>query len=149
MDLREEITKEIASAVKAGDKLRLSTLRLLLAAVKNKEIELRKELSDEGVHKVASTLSRQRRDSIEQFKKGGRFDLADKEEEELEILKAFMPPQLSTDEIMEIVKKAVSETGATGVKDMGKVMKAVMAELKGKAEGKTVQQVVKEFLGGQ
>jgi uncharacterized protein YqeY len=94
-------------------------------------------------------LSRQRRDSIEQFKKGGRFDLADKEEEELEILKAFMPPQLSTDEIMEIVKKAVSETGATGVKDMGKVMKAVMAELKGKAEGKTVQQVVKEFLGGQ
>jgi uncharacterized protein YqeY len=149
MGLREEITKEIASAVKAGDKLRLSTLRLLLAAVKNKEIELRKELSDEGVHKVASTLSRQRRDSIEQFKKGGRFDLADKEEEELEILKAFMPPQLSTDEIMEIVKKAVSETGATGVKDMGKVMKAVMAELKGKAEGKTVQQVVKEFLGGQ
>jgi uncharacterized protein YqeY len=134
----KSFSKEIASAVKAGDKLRLSTLRLLLAAVKNKEIELRKELSDEGVHKVASTLSRQRRDSIEQFKKGGRFDLADKEEEELEILKAFM-----------IVKKAVSETGATGVKDMGKVMKAVMAELKGKAEGKTVQQVVKEFLGGQ
>jgi uncharacterized protein YqeY len=148
MGLREEITKEIASALKAGEKLRLSTLRLLLAAVKNKEIELRKELSDEAVHQVAATLSRQRRDSIEQFKKGGRFDLADKEEKEIEILKAFMPPQLSTDEIREVVKNAVSETGATGIKDMGKVMKAVMAELKGKAEGKTVQEIVKEVLGG-
>jgi uncharacterized protein YqeY len=148
MALREEITKQMAGAAKGGDKLRLSALRLLLAAVKNKEIELRKELTDEGVHQVAATLSRQRRESIEQFKKGGRLDLAEREEKELEILKAFMPPQLSFGEIREVVKKAVSETGATGINEMGKVMKAVMAELKGKADGKTVQEIVREVLEG-
>jgi uncharacterized protein YqeY len=148
MALREEITKQMAGAAKGGDKLRLSALRLLLAAVKNKEIELRKELTDEGVHQVAATLSRQRRESIEQFKKGGRLDLAEREEKELEILKDFMPPQLSFGEIREVVKKAVSETGATGINEMGKVMKAVMAELKGKADGKTVQEIVREVLEG-
>jgi uncharacterized protein YqeY len=148
MALREEITKQMAGAAKSGDKLRLSTLRLLLAAVKNKEIELRKELSDEDIHQVAATLSRQRRDSIEQFKKGGRLDLAEKEEKEFEMLKDFMPPQLSADEIKEVVKKAASETGAAVTEEMGRVMKAVMAELKGRADGKLVQEIVREVLGG-
>lgn len=149
MALRDEITKHIAAAAKAGDKLRLSTLRLLLAAVTNKEIELgRKELTDDEVHKVAATLSRQRKDSIEQFKKGGRMELAEKEEKELEILKDFMPPQLTPDEIRGVVKRAVTETGATGLNEAGHVMKVVMAELRGKADGKSVQDIVKQVLEG-
>lgn len=149
MSLKEEITKQIAAATKTGDKLRLSTLRLLLAAVTNREIELkRKELTEEDLHKVAATLIRQRKDSIEQFRKGGREDLARKEEEELEILKEFVPPELSPEEIKKVVKKVVEETGATGMQEMGKVMKVVMAELKGRADGRTVQEMVKQVLGG-
>jgi uncharacterized protein YqeY len=148
MALRDEISKEITGAMRAGDKLRLSALRLLLAAVTNKEQEIKKEVSDEDVHAVAATLSRQRRDSAEQFKKGGREDLAEKEECEIEILKDFMPPQLSTEELRGLVEKARAEIAAEGMKDMGRLMKAVMGLVSGRADGKAVQEIVKEALGG-
>jgi len=146
--LKEEITTGIKQAMKGGDKARLQTLRFLLSAVKNKEIEKREELSDVEILQVISTSVKQHKDSIEQFRKGGRDDLANREEAELEVLKGFMPPQLSEDEIKGVVAAAAQETGAATMKDMGGLMKAVMAKLKGKADGKLVQEMVKQRLAG-
>lgn len=147
MGLRDDITKGITESMKAGQKERLSTLRMLLSAIKYKEVDAKHQLGDEEVVAVVSTLVKQRLDSIEQFTKGNRPDLADKEQAELVILKAYLPPQLSADEIREIVKKAAAETGASGAKDMGKLMKAVMPHVKGKSDGKLVNDIVKEVLG--
>lgn len=149
MSLSDDITRDMKEAMKAGDKERLATVRLLLSAVKNKAIDLRTdELADEEVHSVVATLIRQRQDSIEQYTKAGRTDLADKEAREIEVLKAYMPPQLSEDEIREIVKSVAAETGATSMKEMGAVMNGVMARVKGRADGRTVNAIVKEVLGG-
>ncbi len=148
MGLKEEITGKMKEAMKAGDKPTLSTLRYLLSAVKNKEIEKRRELADEEVLQVVSTLAKQRQDSIEQFRKGGRDDLVEKEVRELAILKAFMPQQLSAEEIQAVVDETAAEVGAEGMKDMGRLMKAVMAKLRGRADGRTVQEIVKKRLGG-
>lgn len=147
MSLRDEISKEVSAALKAGDKARLSTLRLLLSAVKYKEVDLRRPLTDDEVRQVVSTLVRQRQDSIEQFTKGGRADLADKEEAEIKVLQGYLPAQMSATEVREIVKKAAAETGAAGARDMGKLMKAVMPLIKGRADGKLVNDIVKEVLG--
>lgn len=147
MSFKEDISVGIKASMKSGEKLRLSTLRMLLAAVKYEEIERREDLDDAGVSRIALVLVKQRRDSIDQFRKGGRDDLADKESAELEILTAFIPPQLSPEEIEEAVKKAVEDTGATSMKEMGMVMKAAMKELKGRADGKDVQAAVKAALG--
>ncbi|MBI5560389.1 MAG: GatB/YqeY domain-containing protein [Deltaproteobacteria bacterium] len=148
MSLKKTITDEMVKAMKSGEKLRLSTIRFLLAAVKNKEIDLRREITDEELWGVLSTLSKQRLESIEQFKKGGREELAEKEEKELEILRGFMPAQLSEAEIRDAVKKAAEETGAAAIKDMGRLMKAVMEKVKGRADGKLVQEIVKGVLSG-
>ena len=148
MGLRDDIQKEIAVAMKAGDKLKLSAVRMLLSAVKYKEVDERRPLTDAEVHLVVGTLVRQRLDSIEQFKQGGRADLVQKEEAELAILKAYLPPQLSADELREIVKTTAAGIGAAGVKDMGKLMKELMPKVKGKADGKLVNDIVKEVLGG-
>ncbi len=148
MGLKEEITGKMKEAMKAGDKPTLSTLRYLLSAVKNKEIEKRRELADEEVLQVVSTLAKQRQDSIEQFRKGGRDDLVEKEVRELAILKAFMPQQFSAEEIQAVVDETAAEVGAEGMKDMGRLMKAVMAKLRGRADGRTVQEIVKKKLGG-
>ncbi len=147
MSLRDEISKEVSAALKAGDKARLSTLRLLMSAVKYKEVDLRRPLTDDEVRQVVSTLVRQRQDSIEQFTKGGRADLADKEEAEIKVLQGYLPAQMSAAEIREIVKKAAEETGAAGAGDMGRLMKAVMPLVKGRADGKLVSEIVKEVLG--
>lgn len=147
MSLREDINKDITAALKAGEKEKLSTLRMLLSAVKYKEVDAKRQLNDEEVIGVISTLIKQRNDSIEQFTKGGREDLAEKEKKEAEVLKGYLPPQLSEAEIRDIVKKAAAETGASGAKDMGKLMKAVMPHVKGKADGKLVNDIVKEVLG--
>lgn len=146
MSLRDDIAKDVTAALKAGEKARLSALRLLLSAVKYKEVDLRRVLTDDETQQVVSTLIRQRQDSIEQYTKGGRNDLAEKEAAEIDVLKAYMPPQLSVEELRTIVEKAAAETGASGMKDMGKLMKAVMAEVKGKADGKAVSDTVKEVL---
>ena len=147
MNLRDAITQDMKASMKAGEKLRLSTLRLLLSSIKYKEVDLKRELNDEEVLLVISTLVRQRQDSIEQFRKGSRADLAEKEEKELEILKAYMPAQLSAEEVRSEVKRIAAEAGISGMKDMGRLMKAVMASLKGKADGKTINEAVKEVLG--
>lgn len=147
MSLRNAITQDMTASMKAGDKLKLSTLRLLLSSIKYKEVDLKRELNDDEVQQVIATLLRQRQDSIEQFRKGNRADLAEKEEKEAEMLKAYMPAQLSAEELRAEVKRIAAEVGASGAKDMGKLMKAVMGTLKGKADGKAINDVVKEVLG--
>lgn len=147
MSLRDDISKEVIVALKAGEKLKLSTLRLLLSAVQYKEVDLKRPLTDDETQQMISTLIRQRHDSVEQFRKGGRPELADKEEAEIEILKVYLPRQMSEDELRAVVKDAAGKTGATGPGDMGKLMKAVMPLVKGKAEGKAVSDMVKEVLG--
>ncbi|MBI5643207.1 MAG: GatB/YqeY domain-containing protein [Deltaproteobacteria bacterium] len=148
VSLRDDIAKEVGVALKAGQKEKLSTLRMLLSAVKYKEIDQKRPLNDEEVQQVVGTLIRQRYDSIEQFRKGGRIDLVEKEEGEVAVLKAYLPPQLSIEELRELIKKIAAEVGATEQKDMGKLMKAVMPHVKGKADGKAVNDAVKEVLGG-
>ena len=145
--MREQVTKDMATALKAGEKDKLSTLRMLLSAVKYKEVDAKHQLSDEEVIAVISTLLKQRQDSVEQFRKGGREDLVEKESKEIEFLRAYLPPQLSEEEVRDIIKKAAAETGAAGQKDMGKLMKVVMPQVKGKADGKLVNDIVKEVLG--
>ena len=133
--------------MKSGDKERLSTVRMLMSAIKYKEVDAHRELTDEETIAVISSLVKQRQDSIEQFTKGNRLDLVEKESKELEVLRTYLPPQLSEAEVRDIIKKAVAETGATGQKDMGKLMKVVMPQVKGKADGKMVNDIVKELLG--
>jgi len=147
VSLREQITKDMATALKAGEKDKLSTVRMLLSAVKYKEVDAKRQLSDEEVIAVISTLLKQRQDSVEQFKLGGREDLVEKESKEIEFLRVYLPPQLSEAEVRDIIKKAAAETGAAGQKDMGKLMKVVMPQVKGKADGKLVNEIVKEVLG--
>ncbi|MEK6791195.1 MAG: GatB/YqeY domain-containing protein [Deltaproteobacteria bacterium] len=148
MTLRDTVASDMTASLKAGDKERLGALRLLLSAVKYKELDLRRPLTDEEVHGVVATLVRQRHDSIEQFKNGNRLDLAEKEEREIGFFKPYQAIQLSADELGAIVKKIAAQIGATGIKDMGTLMKAVMAEAKGKADGKLINDVVKQTLGG-
>ena len=147
MSLRQDIHKDIAVAMKAGEKERLSTVRMLMSAIKYKEVDAHRELTDEETIAVISTLVKQRQDSIEQFTKGNRLDLVEKETKELEVLRTYLPPKLTEAEVRDFIKKAVAETGATGQKDMGKLMKVIMPQVKGKADGKLVNDIVKEVLG--
>jgi hypothetical protein len=146
MSLREELKGELVKATKSRDRTRLSTIRLLISAIKNREIDLKRELRDEEVFQVISSMIRQRRESIEQFKLGNRQDLVDREEEELRILSSFLPPQLSQDEVVDIVKELIKDTGASGMKDMGMVMKEAISKVAGRAEGKMVSDIVREIL---
>ncbi|GAB4389112.1 MAG: GatB/YqeY domain-containing protein [Thermodesulfovibrionales bacterium] len=148
MGLAEKINDDMKASMKARDELRLSTIRMLKAAMKNREIEKGAALSDDDVVAVASSLIKQRRDSVEQYRKGGRADLADREEAEIKVLEGYLPAQLSAEEIASIIKEAVAQAGASSPADMGKVMKLVMPRVKGKADGKLVNEKVKELLGG-
>lgn len=146
MSLIDDISRDMNIAAKAGEKLKLSTLRLFLSAVKYKEKDNRKPLEDEEIQQIATTLIRQRLDSIEQFTKGNRHDLVEHEKQEIEYLKAYIPAQLTVEEVRDIIKKTAAEIQAVGLKDMGKLMKAVMPHVKGKADGKLVNDIVKEVL---
>jgi uncharacterized protein YqeY len=147
MALEQRITGDIAVAMKAKDQVRLSTLRMLKAALMNKSVEKNRALDDAEELQVISTLVKQRRDSIEQFTAGGRTDLADKEQAEIGVLESYLPPAVTTEELDRTVAQAISETGASSPKDMGKVMKAVMAALVGKTiDGKKVSELVKSRL---
>ena len=149
MGLNEEIASDLTAAMKAKDASRLSALRMLKAAVMNKGVEKGRDLDDAEVLQVVASLVKQRRDSIEQFTKGGRTDLVDKETREIAILEHYLPPAASAEEIDAAVAAAIAETGASSPKDMGKVMKAVMPKLAGKnADGKTVNEAVRRTLGG-
>ncbi len=146
MTLRDRLVDEMKTAMKARDDVRLSAIRMVRSSVKNREIDLGKELDDHEVTEVISTLAKQRRESIKLFQEAGRSDLVQKEERELAILLDFLPKQLDNNEIADIVAKAVAESGAQGLRDMGKVMKIVMPQVSGRADGKIVNEIVKEML---
>lgn len=146
MSLKEELKSSLVKAAKARDQVSLDTVRSIQSAIRYKEIDKKHELTEEEIIQVISTLCKQHRESIDQFEKGGRVDLVAKEKQELQFLQKFLPAQLSRDEVLKIVQKAVSETGASGAADMGKVMKAAMKELSGKADGSVVNEVVRSLL---
>lgn len=146
MSLKERLSEEMKDAMRSQDKIRLSTIRMLLSAVKNKEIDLGKKLADEEVVETITSQVKQRRDSIEQFTKAGRSDLAEKEEAELRILQEFLPEQLTAEEVEAEVEMAVKEAEAFGMKDLGKVMKLLMPRVAGRADGKLVSEKVRERL---
>jgi uncharacterized protein len=149
MTIAEQVEKDLVAAMKAREELRLSVLRMAKTSLKNKQVELGNPLNDDQAVAVLRTLLKQRRDSVEQFRKGGREDLATKEEAETEILQAYLPAEASDEEIGAAVAAAIPETGASGPQDLGKVMKAVMQKLAGKnADGKRVNQTVRAKLGG-
>lgn len=148
MTLTERVNADIATAMKARDLARLSALRMLKAAMMNKGVENGRDLDDTEVLQVVSSLVKQRRDSIEQFSKGGRTDLVDKETAEIVVLEAYLPPAATAAEVDAAVAAAIAETGAVSPKDMGKVMKAVMPKLAGKtADGRTINEAVRRQLG--
>lgn len=149
MNLNAQIAADLTSAMKAKDAARLSALRMLKAAVMNKEVEKGRTLEDAEVQQVIASLVKQRRDSIEQFEKAGRTDLVEKETGEVRVLELYLPPAVSQEEIDAAVAAAIAETGASSPKDMGKVMKAVMPKLAGKnVDGKAVNEAVRRTLGG-
>lgn len=143
MNFTEVVENELMAAAKKQDKVRLSTLRMIKAALHNKEIDLRRGLNETEVLQLLSSMVKQRRDSIDQFKLGGRDDLVKKEEQELQIIQTFMPQQLSEAELDAEIEKAIKEVNATSAKDMGKVMKVLMPRLTGKADGKAVNERLK------
>ena len=148
MTLNEQIGADITAAMKAKDAGRLSALRMLKAAVMNKEVEKGRALDDGEVLQVLASLVKQRRDSIDQFSKAGRTDLVDKESAEVAVLEHYLPPAVTPEEIVAAVAAAIAESGATSPKDMGKVMKAVMPKLAGKnVDGKAVNEAVRRKLG--
>lgn len=150
MTLQEQLVNDMKEAMKSGDSVKVSTIRMLKAAIKNKEIEkggTSYKLSDKEILEVIATAIKQRKDSIEQFTKGNRQDLADKEKKELEILQLYMPPQMSDEDVKAEVKKAIAETSASSQKDMGKVMKVLMPRIAGRADGTVVNRIVRELIG--
>lgn len=147
MGLREKIDTDTKEALKSGAKDKLSTLRMLNAALKNKQIDKRRSLTEEEVFETVRSLIKQRKDSIEQFAKGGRQDLVEKETAEVAVLEVYLPQQLSREEIEVMVRDAVAQTGAQGARDMGKVMKALIPMVGGRADGKLVSELVKNALG--
>jgi hypothetical protein len=147
MGLRETIDADIKSALKSGEKDKVSALRMLNAALKNKQIDKRRALTEEEVVETVRSQIKQRRDSIEQFAKGGRQDLVDKETAEVGILEVYLPKQLTREELESMVRDAIAQSGAQGAKDMGKVMKALMPMVAGRADGKIMSEIVKNALG--
>ena len=146
MTLKEQLNDAMKQAMKAHDTQRLSAVRMIRAAIQNVEIGKKRELDDQGVREVISALVKQRRDSIRLFLEGNRTDLVEKEEAELAILIDFLPAQLDDSAIFELVADVVRETGATSVKDMGRVMKMLTPMTAGRADGKTVSDIVRRQL---
>jgi uncharacterized protein len=148
MNLEQKVNEELKNAIKGGDKVRMDALRSLRAAI----IEFNKsgagrDMNEADEAKILNTQAKRRRDAIELYEKGNRTDLADKEKQELAIIQEFLPKQMTEDEIKVVISNKITEMGATGPQDMGKVMGASMKELSGKADGGTVQRIVKELLG--
>lgn len=154
--LKHKIASDLKTALKKGEELRLSTLRLLVAAVSNKEIELRKKdvgLSDQEILDTIASEAKKRKDAAVEYQKGGREDLAKKETEELKILREYLPPEISDDDLLRIVRDGVREAslptgkaGAVSEKDFGKVMKIIMPTLKGRASGERISRALKDEL---
>jgi uncharacterized protein len=143
MAFKEKIDQEMILAAKATEKIRLSALRLLKNGLHNREIDLKRELTESEFLQLLSGMVKQRRDSIEQFEQGNRPDLVEKEKAELRVIQEFLPVQMSEADIDAVIAEAIRETGAVGIRDMGKVMKALMPKVAGKADGKAVGEKVK------
>lgn len=146
MALRHQLTEDMKTALKSRDQFKLDTLRMVVSAVKNKEIEARGELSDDAVVGLVGTLVKQRKEAAQLYRQGGRDDLAAKEEQEIEILNTYLPEQMGEDELVKVVEAVINEAGASSMADMGKVMKAVMSKVAGKADGSLVSALVKKSL---
>jgi uncharacterized protein YqeY len=144
--LTEKIRADMTAAMKAQEKERLSTIRMLQSSIKNEQINAGHELSDEEAMVVIRKAVKQRQDSIEQYTSGGRTELADKERSEMELLKTYLPPELSDDELESGIREIIATTGAQSKKDMGKVMKEATARFRGRADGKKVQELVSRLL---
>jgi uncharacterized protein YqeY len=151
MSIGEQIQKDMVAAMRSREELRLSTLRMIKAALKNKEIDKRAPLDEKEEQQVLATMIKQRRDSIEQFQKGGRLELADKEAAEIGLIDVYLPKAMGEEEVATVVIATIAEMGAPTMKDMGTVIKNVMAKLQAsgaRVEGKTVSGLVKQHLGG-
>ncbi len=146
MSLKDQITADMKTAMKAGEKDRLKVVRLIRAAIKQVEVDNRQDLDDAGVLAVLTKMVKQRRDSVEQFEKGNRQDLADIERAEIAVLEAYLPAQLSTEELGQMVDEVIAATGASSMRDMGKVMGQIKAKAAGRADMGAVSAAVKERL---
>ena len=146
MPTQEQISKELLEAMKSKDAVRTSTLRMLLSAVRNKEIEKKKSLAEGDFLEVIQTEAKRRKESMAEYTKAGRADLASKEEAELNVLKVYLPQPLSETELKALIQSAIASSGAKNPQDMGKVMSVIMPQIKGRADGKEAQQLVKEAL---
>lgn len=146
MAIEQTLMDDLKQSMKAGDKVRTETLRLLRSQIKNAAIAAGKELSEDEVIAVLSKEAKKRKESIDMFEKGGRQDLADKESREHEIISAYLPAQLSEEDLKAKIKDVITETGASGMADMGRVMGVLMPAIKGRADGKHAQEIVKQLL---
>lgn len=147
MSLHDRLSDDLKSAMKSRDQLRIDVIRMIKAAVQYKEVELKQDLDDAGMSRIMTTLIKQRKEAAEQFEKGNRRDLADKERQEITIIEGYLPAAISSDELAKIVDLVIKESGASSLKDMGQVMKAVMARLAGQSvDGKIVSDLVKAAL---
>ncbi|MBI3556690.1 MAG: GatB/YqeY domain-containing protein [Deltaproteobacteria bacterium] len=144
--IKERISGDMKAAMKSGDKASLGAIRMLHAAIRKKEIDDRIDLDDAGAIKIITSLVKQRQDSIEQFTAGNRMDLVEKETAEMKLLQAYLPAQMSQDELVKIIDASIQEADAKTQKDMGKLMKVLMPKVSGKADGKLVNQLVRERL---
>jgi uncharacterized protein YqeY len=146
--MEHKLSEDLKAALKSGDKTKISTLRLVLNEIKNRKISDRTEkIEDEKIIGIIQKMGSRHKESIAQFKKGGREDLVEKESKELSVLDAYLPEQLSEEELEKIVSESIAQAGASSMKDMGKVMKDVMARVQGQADGKAVGEIVKKKLG--
>ncbi len=146
MDLKARLTEDLKESLRAGDKLRTSVIRLLTAVIKNREVEKRGPLTDAELLQAISSSVKQRQDSIEQFRQGGRQDLVEKETAELAILQSYLPSPLTPGQLADMVEAAIRESGAASPRDMGKVMAVLMPKVTGRADGKVVSTLVREML---
>lgn len=147
MSLRDRLTEDLKLAMRARDQLRMDVIRMIKAAVLNKEVEMKKDLDDAEMSRIMTTMIKQRRESVEQYEKGNRAELAAKERQEISIIESYLPKALSAEELAGIVDTVIRETGAGSAKDMGAVMKAVMARLAGQpVDGKQISDLVRSRL---
>ncbi len=146
MGLKERLLHDMKEAMKSKDKVKLSTIRMINSLIKNAEIEKRGELTDDEIIGLLQKYAKQRKEAIEIYEKGGRQDLVEKEKAELQIVESYLPAQMSEEEIRAVVEEAIRETGASSTKDIGRVMKAVMPKVKGRADGSLVNKIVRELL---
>lgn len=149
MTLLDRLSEDLKESLKSRNSLKSSVIRLLKSSIKYREIEKKAPLSDDEIIEVIMSGIKQRRESVEQFSKGGRTDLVQKESNEIEIMQAYLPQPLTEEELVDEVKSVIKEVGATSAKDMGKVMKALMPRIKGRAEGTKVSSIVKELMEAQ